>query len=237
MMKISVIIPAYNEAQRIGQTLTATSAYLQRSWPNHEIIVVNNRSTDATGAMVNTMRDTIPHLALMDEPIQGKGAAVRAGMQQATGDVCVFMDADDSTPVSHLEIMLPYLEQGYGVVIGSIAISGAHIMSREPWYRRLFGQAGNWFIRLLAVPGIRDTQRGFKVFTARAAHDIFPRVTITGWGFDVEVLALARARGYRIKEVPVTWNNSLDSHITWRAYPQVLWQTVGVGLRRMLGTL
>lgn len=227
-MRISVIIPAYNEARRIERTLVAVSEYLLKHFPEHEIIVVNNRSTDATRSLVLALCPAIQNLKLIDEPVQGKGAAVAAGMRQATGDVRLFMDADNSTPVSYLESMLPYLERGYDVVIGSIAVSGSKIVSREPWYRRVFGTAGNQFIQLLAVPGIYDTQRGFKVFTARAAQDIFPRLTVIGWGFDVEVLAIARQRGYRVWEVPVIWDNSRDTRVTWHAYPEVLWQTIKI---------
>ena len=159
----------------------------------------------------------------------GKGEGGKAGMLAAKGRIRLFTDADNSTPISHLEIFLPYINEGFSVVIGSIAIAGHKVaIGSEPIWRRIFGKLGNLFIQIVAVPGIHDTQRGFKLFTAEAAEKIFPKLTIERWGFDVEALALARKFGHKIKEVPVDWENAPESHVGLSAYFQVLMETVKI---------
>ncbi|HXK36816.1 MAG TPA: dolichyl-phosphate beta-glucosyltransferase [Candidatus Paceibacterota bacterium] len=236
-MELSVIIPAYNEAKRIGRTLGAVGAWLATQPFDSEIVVVDNRSTDATADIVREYQQRFRSIRLTDEPRPGKGYAVANGMLFATGRVRLFMDADNSTSIEHYEKMRPYLDQGYDVVIGSLAVKGAKIMQGggEPLWRVVLGKLGNLWIQFWAVPGIWDTQRGFKIFTERAARDIFPKLSIFGWGFDVEVLAVARAHTYRIKEVPVTWNNDPDSKVNAWAYPKVLLDTVKVGINRLIG--
>lgn len=234
-MKLSVIIPAYNESKRIGLTLESVGAWLDAQGGDAEIIVVNNRSTDATADVVREFKKRFPFVRMIDEKRPGKGYAVAAGMLFATGEVRVFMDADNSTSIDHLAKALPLIASGYGVVIGSLAVRGAHIIHGEPGWRVFLGKLGNLWIQLWAVPGVRDTQRGFKVFTAAAANDIFSRLTIYGWGFDVEVLALARAHHYRIAEIPVTWNNPVDTRVNVWAYPKVLLDTVRIGINRIRG--
>jgi len=149
---------------------------------------------------------------------------------EARGRYRLFMDADNSTTIDHLDKMMPYFNQGYDVVIGSIAVSGAKIVKGggEPFWRVILGKLGNLWIQIFAVPGIKDTQRGFKVFSDEAVKDIFPCLTIFGWGIDIEILALARKFKYKIKEVPVTWNNDPNSKVNIWAYPQVLLQTLKV---------
>lgn len=218
-MRISLIIPAYNEAPRLGPTLEAVKAFCaQQPW-DVEIIVVDNASSDDTGAVAQAY-----DVSVVFEPVRGKGAAVRTGMRVATGDVKAFLDADHSTSIDHLVPMLERLERGADIVIGSLALPGARILEggHEPWWRVVGGKLGNLFIQALAVPGIWDTQRGFKVFSRIAADAIFPKLRITGWGFDVEVLAIARALGYRIDEVPVVWKNHPATKVTSRAYVSVL---------------
>lgn len=234
-MYLSVIIPAYNEAKRIGPTLQATGTWLAKQEFDSEIIVVDNRSTDATKDVVRGWMHQFPFIRLIEEKRPGKGYAVQAGMLFAAGQVRLFTDADNSTTIDHFERMRPYLSQGKDIVIGSLAVPGAKIVSGggEPWWRVLMGKAGNLWIQLFAVPGIWDTQRGFKVFTEKATKDIFPRLTIFGWGFDVEVLAIARSRGYAIKEVPITWNNDPDSKVNIWAYPKVLFDTLRVFTKRV----
>lgn len=227
-MHLSVIIPAYNEAKRIDRTLEAIREYLRKQSYDWEVIVVNNNSKDDTEAIVRryTLHDA--RYKLINENGPGKGHAVTKGMLAATGDYRVFTDADNSTTIDHVERMWPFIEHGYDVVIGSLTAPGARVARGEPWYRVLLGKLGNKWIQLWAVWGISDTQRGFKMFSARAAQAIFPTLTIFGWGFDVEVLALARKFGFKIKEVPVTWNNDPNSKVNIWAYPQVLLQTVKV---------
>jgi len=236
-MYLSVIIPAYNEEKRIGVTLDHIAEYLSRQSYDWEIIVVDNASTDGTGALVKQRQNRIPNLRLINKVPKGKGYAVTSGMLEANGELRLFMDADNSTTIDHIERMMPYIKEGHSIVIGSLTQPGAKIVSGggEPLWKVFFGKLGNKWIQIFAVWGINDTQRGFKIFTAQATKDIFPRLTIFGWGFDIEVLAIARLKGYKIKEIPITWNNSLDSKINIWAYPQVLLETLVVFRNRLLG--
>jgi dolichyl-phosphate beta-glucosyltransferase len=234
---LSVVIPAYNEANRIGPTLRAAGEWLSRQPFASEVVVVDNRSSDATPDVVRQWAQTFPFIRLIHEQRGGKGYAVQAGMLAAVGQIRLFMDADNSTTVDHFEKMRPALEGGCDVVIGSLAVPGAVVVQGggEPIWRVVLGKLGNLWIQLFAVPGIWDTQRGFKVFTAKAAEEIFPRLTIFGWGFDVEVLAVGRTRGYKIAEVPITWNNGPDSRVNVWAYPKTLLDTLKVARRRLSG--
>lgn len=236
-MQLSVIIPAYNEEKRIGLTLESVGSWLAHQPYDSEIIVVNNHSTDATVDVVRNIMQKFRSIRLIDEKRPGKGYAVTTGILFATGQLRLFMDADNSTTIDQFERMRPEFDRGYGVVIGSIAVRGTRILKGggEPWWRVVFGKLGNLWIQFWAVPRIWDTQRGFKAFTAPVANDIFRHLTIFGWGFDVEVLAIARAHGYRIKEMPVIWNNDPNSKVNVWVYPKVLWDTLRVGINRFLG--
>ncbi len=231
-MYLSVIIPAYKEERVIESTLRSIEAYLKRQSYDYEILVVIDGIKDKTVEIAKRLEPEIKGLRVIaNQENHGKGYVVKQGMLEAKGDFRVFTDADNSTSIDHLDKFLPYFNEGYQVVIGSIAVAGHKVASgSEPIWRRLFGKMGNLFIQIMAVPGIYDTQRGFKVVTAKAAGDIFPRVTIPRWGFDIEMLALARKFGYKIKEVPVDWKNdpNTGSHPGLSAYFEVLMETVQV---------
>ena len=231
-MYLSVIIPAYNEEKHIRKTVESIYQYLSGKNLEHEILVVTDGSTDKTDEIVRSMLSTIPTLQLLNYKLnKGKGFAVRQGMLKARGQYRLFTDADNATSIDHIDKMLPYFQQGYDVVIGSIALKGSIVASgSEPVWRRLFGKMGNLFIQVMAVPGVHDTQRGFKMVTAKAAQDFFPKMTIDRWGFDIEMLALARKFGYKIKEVPISWKNDPNtaSHPHLSAYFQVLTETVKI---------
>ena len=236
-MYLSVIIPAYNEEKRIAGSLGATCSWLAQQPYDWEVVVVDNRSSDATADVVRGVMKTYHAVRLIHEKRPGKGYAVTTGMLFATGEVRLFMDADISTTIDHFAAMKPLLDAGTDVVIGSLAVKGSRVLQggQEPLWRRLMGKAGNLWIQAWAVPGIWDTQRGFKAFTAKAAQEIFTRLTVFGWGFDVEVLACARQRGFSIREIPITWNNPPETRVNVWAYPKVLLDTVKVGLRRFSG--
>ncbi|MBI4157999.1 MAG: glycosyltransferase family 2 protein [Candidatus Yanofskybacteria bacterium] len=229
-MYLSVIIPAYNEEKNIEKTVRSVFSYLKDKNIEHEIIVVTDGSKDKTNDIIRSLTSEVPTLQLFDYEInRGKGYAVKQGMSKSSGDLRLFIDADNSTPINHLEIFLSYINEGFFVVIGSIAVAGHKVAAgSEPVWRRVAGKLGNLFIQIVAVPGIRDTQRGFKLFTAEAAEKIFPKLTIERWGFDVEVLALARKFGFKIKEVPVDWKNAPESRVGLKAYFQVLLETVKI---------
>jgi dolichyl-phosphate beta-glucosyltransferase len=212
---LSVIIPAYNEEKRLPKTLKEIDGYLQNQNYNYEIIVVNNGSKDKTAEVVKNLTGEIKNLKLTDnKENRGKGFAVRQGMLGAKGDYRAFTDADNSTPISELEKILPEFRKGYDVVIGSRDAEGAVLDPPQPWQRRLSGEVFKLFRKtVLNLWGIEDTQCGFKGFTKRAAEDIFPKCKIEGFSFDPEVLLIAKKLGYKIKEIGIYWKNDLESKV------------------------
>jgi len=228
-MLLSVVIPAYNEEKRIPATLQSLKEYFKDKDYEYEILVVVDGAKDNTAQVVKDAN--IPNLKLIDNKENcGKGCVVRQGMLEAKGKYRLFMDADNATTIDHVEKMLPFFDEGYDIVIASIAIKGAKVAHSEKFYKRIFGQMGNLFIQIMLVPGIKDTQRGFKIFTAKAAEDIFKRLTLDRWGFDFEALAVARKLGYKIKEVPINWKNDPKSLVTLGAYIKTLLEVVKVRL-------
>jgi dolichyl-phosphate beta-glucosyltransferase len=224
-IRLSVIIPAYNEEVRLPHTLRQVIEYLTEQNYRSEVIVVNDGSTDATERIVqeqNPAPIVLRTLSHSDGANHGKGASVRKGMMEATGAYRLFMDADNSTTLNQIDRFWPFFERGYDVVIGSRALQDSIIGIHQARYKEFAGRLGNWFIRKLAVPGIHDTQAGFKMFAGEKAKLIFSRQTIDRWGYDIELLAIARLHGCRIGEVPITWINASGSKVTMRSYFQVL---------------
>ena len=227
-----MIIPAYNEAKRLPLTLVDVDKKLPEMDFDYEIIVVDDGSTDETAEIAEKFKPLIKNLRIVNYGgNRGKGYAVKYGMLQAKGEVRLFMDADNSTTVDQFARMQLYFAEGASVVIGSRSIRGAKLNPPQPLHKRIMGKLGNLFIQALAVPGIWDTQCGFKALSAAAAEDIFRRTRIERWAFDVEMLALARKLGYEIKEVPVIWINDTRSHVKLTSYFKVLLDTVKVGWR------
>lgn len=228
---LSVIIPAYNEVRRLPLTLIDIDKRLSKVKYSYEILVVNDGSTDGTAEMVKRFLSIVKNLHFIDnKENKGKGGVVRQGMLEASGDYRLFTDADNSTTVDQFDKMVPYLKVGYKVVIGSRDVEGAELHPPQPWYKRFLGNIGNLIIQALLLPGIWDTQCGFKCFSREAASRIFPLQRINGWGFDVEILSLAKALGYSIKEIPVVWINDACSKVSFSAYFKVLIETVKIRL-------
>ncbi len=228
---LSVVIPAYNEEQRLPRTLRAVIAYLAKQSFTWEIAVVNDGSKDNTAQVVRAVSITEPRVTLLQYGTnRGKGYAVRYGMTHVAGEYRVFMDADNSTTIDHLEQFMPYFSQGYDIVIGSRDVEGAIISVHQARFKELLGDLGNLWIQFWAVPGIKDTQAGFKMFTARATALIFPYLTIDRWGFDVELLAVARERGLKVAERPIRWENDPNSKVAASAYLEVLKEVVQIRL-------
>lgn len=220
---LSIIIPAYNEAERIPKSLLDMDKRLENASYSYEIVVVSDGSTDNTAAIVRNMTKAVRNLKLIDlTENNGKGSAVRQGMLLSAGKVRLFTDADNSTSIDQFEKMMPFFKEGYDVVIGSRAAQGAKLDPPEPFYRQVIGKALNLIVQIFLLPGIWDTQCGFKAFTEDAAKQIFIASKVTGWGFDVEVLSLAKLRGARIKEVPVHWVDDSRSHVRFSAGLQFL---------------
>lgn len=233
---LSIVIPAYNEQDRLPHTLKAVIAYLTKQNYSWEIAVVDDGSKDKTVDIVREASIIERRVRLLQYGRnRGKGYAVRYGMTHTSGQFRLFMDADNSTTLDHFERFYPYLEQGFDIVIGSRDVAGAYIAVHQPWWKEKLGDLGNLWIQLWATPGIKDTQAGFKVFTAKAADDVFPRLTIDRWGFDVEALALAKHQGYRVAERPIRWVNDPNSKVSARAYLDVLREVLQVRINLWKG--
>ena len=200
---LSVVIPAFNEAQRLPPTLEKIQRHLAGRPGGSEILVVDDGSADATAEVAARAGATV----LRNEGNRGKGYSVRRGMLHARGARRLMTDADLSTPIEELERLMACMDEGYDVVIASRAMAGSRVEVRQPWYRENLGRAFNLVVRALVLPGLQDTQCGFKLFTAAAARDAFAASRLDGFSFDVEALVAARRRGYRIAELPVTWRN------------------------------
>jgi len=237
---LSVIIPAYNEEERIAGTLKSVSDYLQRQPFWSEILVVDDGSFDNTVKIVGELGRQISNLRLIGEKEnKGKGYAVRQGMLEAKGQIRLFMDADNSTEISCFEKMKPFFESGYGVVIGSRSRRDApetQVEVHQRGYKEFLGRLGNSYIRLLAVPGIWDTQTGFKAFNAEAAGKIFKRAKVNRWAFDVEVLALAGLFNFKIAIVPIFWKNDPRSRVRLKSYLSTLWEVLKIRYNLARGT-
>lgn len=215
---LSVVIPAFNEATRLPRSLARITEYLERAGQAYELLVVDDGSTDGTAERA---REAItgPLTVLRSAINRGKGHAVRRGMLAARGTWRLMTDADLSTPIEEVERLLEAAKRGADVVIASRALPGANIEVHQPWYRENMGRAFNLMVRILAVPGIHDTQCGFKLFSARAAQTCFGPARLDGFSFDVEALYLAIRHGLRVVEVPVTWRNDAATRVgAWRGF-------------------
>lgn len=211
---VSVVVPAYNEGARIELTLEKLVAHLERNFPQYEVIVIDDGSTDSTAEKVRKLAVTNSRIVLRSLPLnRGKGFAVRAGMTMAKGDAILFTDADLSTPVEEIDLALAELTRGFAVVIASRRHPNSIIARRQSCAREAIGRGFNGLIRALFSLPFKDTQCGFKCFTQAAAREIFARATIDTFSFDVEILIIAMGLGYAIKEIPVHWTNAPGSKV------------------------
>jgi dolichyl-phosphate beta-glucosyltransferase len=210
---LSLIIPAYNEGQRLPQTLPQVINFVEAQTYASEVIIVNNNSSDDTRRIADQFAAQHACLRVLDERRQGKGAAVRTGMLAATGEFLFMADADLSMPIGEVSKFLPPQLENYDVAMASREVEGA-VRYDEPAYRHLMGRVFNLVVKLLAVPGFQDTQCGFKCFRRQAALDVLAFQSIDGWAFDVELLFIAQKRSYRIVEVPIDWYYRANSRIS-----------------------
>jgi dolichyl-phosphate beta-glucosyltransferase len=222
---LSVVVPAYNEAGRLPATLDALAVYLARQPYTAEVIVVDDGSTDATADVVRTRARTWPALRLLTATHRGKGHAVKLGLLATTGDYAFLCDADLSMPIEELARFVSEPADSVEVAIASREGPGAHRYG-EPLYRHLMGRAFNIFVRWAVLPGVQDSQCGFKCLRGDLARRIATVQTIEGWGFDVELLCVARRWGYRIVEIPIAWHFAPSSRIrplrdAWRMAREV----------------
>ncbi|MBU4285247.1 glycosyltransferase family 2 protein [Patescibacteria group bacterium] len=228
-MHLSVVIPAYNEEKRIATTLLDIDKYLSEQKYDYEIIVISDGSKDNTAQVVNKMGELIRNLRLIDnKENHGKGWVVKQAMLEAKGKYRLFMDADNSTPIDHLDGFWPYIKKDYDIVIGSIEVKGAKIKETAAWYRRLLGRLAKYIIRIVTgLWEIHDSQRGFKLFTDKAVDQIFLKQTLNRWGFDFEILSLAKKMGFKTKELPVDWNNPPGA-VTLMSYLKTFWELLKI---------
>lgn len=206
-------MPAYNEEERIGPTLERINEYLSSQSYTWSVVVVSDGSQDGTVAIAQDFANAHPGFFVTDsQPNHGKGFVVRRGMLEQEADYLLFSDADLATPIEEVEKLFKALESA-DVAIGSRPLKESNLEVRQPFYREMLGRAFNFAVQTLAIKGIQDTQCGFKLFTRRAAKDVFSRCKLDGFGFDFEALMVARDLGYRIAEIPVRWRHQEGSKV------------------------
>ena len=210
---LSIIIPAHNEENRLPGTLEQIFRFLEKQSFLCEVLVIENGSTDRTYEIAREFASRQPNLRVVQNDRRGKGLAIRRGMQEATGKYLFFCDADLSMPVEEIGKFIPPQLDHPDIAIASREAPGS-VRHNEPYYRHLTGRVFNTLIRLLVLPGLQDTQCGFKCIRADVARDIYPYQTLTGWAFDVELLYIARHHGYSIIEIPIQWYFNADSKIS-----------------------
>jgi len=209
---LSIIIPAHNEAKRLPKSLEKIDEFLSTQSYTAEILVVENGSIDATLAIANSFKKRMPNLRVFQEKARGKGLAVKRGMLEAFGENRFLCDADLSMPIEQVNRFLPLTLTEVDIAIGSREVAGARRIN-EPVYRHLVGRIFNTMVRWLVLPGLQDTQCGFKCFTAEVAESIFPLQRLEGMSFDAEVLYIARKQGFKVQEVPIDWYYNPDSRV------------------------
>jgi len=225
---LSVIIPAYNEEKRLPKTLREINNYLKKQTYTSEIIVVSDGSSDKTVQVARSLTSEINNLKVLDfKERLGKGFGVKHGISEAKGEYRIFTDADNSTSIDQIEKMWPEFKAGYDIVIGSRDAKGAVLAVPQPWIRKVLLGGGFKLVRkiIIGLWEIQDTQCGFKAFKQKAAQDIFSRITIRHFGFDPEVLVIAKKLGYKIKEVPITWVNDAQSKVKFKSMVKMLFET------------
>jgi dolichyl-phosphate beta-glucosyltransferase len=229
--QLSLIVPCFNEERRLPASLARIEEYLEGTGYSYEVLLIDDGSADRTAEVA---RETAARNERFQvhryEENRGKGFAVAYGGRLARGRWVLFSDADLSTPLYELEKLIPYLERGYDVVIGSRALKDSELKIRQPWWRERAGRVMNLLIRRASGLRFKDTQCGFKLFSRQAARDIFPNLTVRRWMFDVEALILARKLGYDVADVPITWINSGESRVKLSHTPNIFRELLHIRL-------
>lgn len=213
---ISIIIAAYNEERRIIPSLFKIKEYVTKQDLPYEIIVVDDGSVDSTHQVVMDLIKDIPYLKVISYvPNRGKGYALRQGVLASKGEVILLTDADLSTPIEELSKLLPLIyNHKYDIAIGSRALALSEIVKKQPWWRQSMGKFFNRLVKTLVIEDFKDTQCGFKLFRGDMARSLFKEAQVDRFAYDVEILAIAKKRGKRIVEVPITWINSPESRVS-----------------------
>ncbi len=230
---LTIIIPAYNEAERIVESLSAIKSYMEKQTYSINVVLVDDGSTDNTFDICTTFAEQNQWLNVLSyKNNEGKGYAVRKGMLYNAADFLLFCDADMSTPLEELDQFWDYINQGADIVIASRPLPGSSLVKRQPIYREMAGRLLNKYIQIVAVPGIQDTQCGFKLFKREAAVNVFNKCVINGFSFDIEVLHLSQKLGYKIKEAPVHWYHKSGSKVhLLQDGLRLLYDTIKIRLR------
>jgi glycosyltransferase involved in cell wall biosynthesis len=214
--RYSIVIPAYNESARILPTLESVVSSVRSNHWDAEVIVVNDGSTDSTAALVRQFAQSAPELRLLENPAnRGKGFSVRNGLLHARGDIVMFTDADLSAPIDEAGRLFSAIQAGADIAIGSRWLATSRQTHRQPLYRQVFGRCFNLLTRAVMRLPYADTQCGFKAFSRHAAQTVFQLMTIERWGFDPEILFIARKRGFKVTEVPVSWAHDSRTRISY----------------------
>jgi len=230
---LSVVIPAYNEESRIAESLDTIIKYLEKQPYTFEVFIVDDGSSDNTADICSEYSSQHSFIKFMKLPVnQGKGCAVRTGMLHASGNYLLMSDADLATPIEELDGFWQWIDEGFDIVIASRAIDNAVLVEHQPFHREFGGRVFNLIVQASAVPGIKDTQCGFKLFTRKSSDAVFSLCTSNGFGFDIEALFLARALKFRIKEAPVHWCHKEGSKVkVLRDGPSVMLDILRIRLR------
>lgn len=232
-MFLSVIVPVYNEAKVIKDTLIKIDDYLKNKDWLSEIIVVNDGSTDSS--LQKIIQLPIENLNIISNSQNlGKGAAVKKGMLKSQGDLLLFLDADYSASIEELDKFLPRLKEDYDIIIGSRGLKESKILVSQAKIKVFLGKLGNKLIQLFVVPGIKDTQCGFKLYTKKCKI-LFEKQLLKRWGFDFEILFLARKFNLKILELPISWKNSSSSRVKFLDYPNTFLELIKIGLNNLKG--
>ena len=233
--RLSVVIPAYNEEVRLARTLPVILAYLAARDYAWEVLIVDDGSRDGTARVAAELGAGHPVRIIRNEPNRGKGYSIRRGMLEARGAHRLFSDADLSTPIEELDGFWKHIAAGAAVVIGSRDMPGSNLERPQPLARELAGRAFNLAVRALVLPGVTDTQCGFKLFKADAAEAVFSRQRLDGYAFDVEALALAQRHGFAVVEAPVRWIDAPGSKVSMARGARAFFDLLPLALRRISG--
>lgn len=209
---LSLVIPVYNEAQRLPQAIKKVDAFVHQNHFETEVLIVENGSSDGTLSIAQSLAQTRPFVRVFNETARGKGLAVKRGMLEAKGDYRIMCDVDFSMPIEQILRFIPPNLKDVEIAIGSREVAGARRFE-EPPYRHLIGRVFNAMVRWMVLPGLQDTQCGFKCFWGDVAEAVFPLQTLRGMSFDTEVLFIARGKGFTIQEVPIDWYFDPDSRV------------------------
>ena len=228
-MKLSIVIPVYNEEHNIDNTLKEVIEHVNKKYIDYEIIIADDGSTDRTRDVIKKYKNVV----LTNKRInKGKGYSVKEGILMAKGDYILFTDADLSTPIEEVDKFMEFIKK-YDIVIGSRALKESKV--NNILYKKILGRIGNFFISFLLVKGIKDTQCGFKLFRKVIAKEIFKRQTINRWGFDFEIIHIAQKKGFKIKEQPVRWIKSRESKVRLIDYPKTLLELIKIKINDIKG--